>query len=109
MCSRSSAPSDSQAWNRHDNSYIFFLFVLQPAQRRHDTPFYTNPPQQFIIYHLKRNLHVGSVEATCSNYAHVEERVNIFSDPHESHPVADLKYYGAIMGYSNVAAAGRSR
>lgn len=109
MCSRNSPPSDSQPWNHRDNSYIFVLFVLHSAQRRHDAPFYTNPPQQFIIYHLKRNLHVRSVKATCSNYAHVEERVNIFSDPHESHPVAYLKYYGAIMEYSNVAAAGRSR
>lgn len=60
----------------------------------------------FLILHnssYKIYSHARSLIATCGNYTQVHKCVNVFPDLYKSYPVAYLKYYHAIMKYSNAA------
>lgn len=57
----------------------------------------------FPAFHFRLQSCVRSLIATCGNYTQAQNCVNIFCDLYKSYPVAYLKYYHAIMKYSNAA------
>lgn len=85
------------------NPYVLLWPVVCSKNKRYGVQSEFALSKTGIIYHIKTHVHVGSLIAAFGNYTEAQKCVNVSCDPYKSYPVACLKYYCAIMKYSNAA------